>query len=203
MAEDFERLVGVLKGLPGVGYRSAQRMALHLLLEKPADLPALVDSLTTAQENICACERCGNMATDSLCDVCASPKRDAATICVVERVPDLMALERAGGYNGLYHVLGGKLSPINGVGPNQLNIASLRKRIEQESTTELILAIANDIEGEATCHYIAEELSGLEPLKISRIAFGLPSGGSIPFSDQLTLKNALAGRSSLAMELNA
>jgi len=200
MAEDFERLVGVLKGLPGVGYRSAQRMALHLLLENPADLPALVESLNTARENICACERCGNMATDNLCDICQSPKRDASTICVVERVPDLMALERAGGYNGLYHVLGGKLSPINGVGPGQLNLESLRQRLQSENISELILAIANDIEGEATCHYIAEELATAEGLKISRIAFGLPSGGSIPFSDQLTLKNALKGRGALLME---
>jgi len=130
--------------------------------------------------------------------VCKNPKRDAGKICVVERVPDLVSLERSGAYNGLYHVLGGRLSPINGVGPDRLRLEMLRSRIKEQNVSELVLALSNDIEGEATCYYITHELlKDCGELNISRIAFGIPSGSSLTFSDQVTLKSALEGRRAL------
>ena len=196
MTPAFESLVALLKRLPGVGYRSAERMALHLLLERPEELLPLMSALENAHHDIRACTRCGNLAQDELCSICQNTKRDASKICVVERVPDLVALERAGVYGGLYHVLGGRLSPISGVGPDKLSLAALKHRVEHEGVQEIVLALSNDIEGEATCHYITHELlkDHSATLKISRIAFGVPSGASLTYSDQITLKSALEGR---------
>ena len=158
MTPAFERLQKQLKQLPGLGYRSAERIALHLLVEKPAQLPALVDALEAAAAGVRRCERCGNIAEGELCAICADERRDRAVVCVVEHVPDLVALERSGAYRGSYHVLHGKLSPIQGIGPEQLNVASLRARLDAGEVTELILALSNDVEGEATCHYLTEQL---------------------------------------------
>lgn len=201
MTPAFDNLVAMLKRLPGVGYRSAERMALHLLLERPEELLPLQQAIENARNEIHPCERCGNLAQEKTCDICQNPKRDQAKICVVERVPDLVALERSGVYGGLYHVLGGRLSPINGIGPQRLNLAALKMRIQSEGTAEVVLALSNDIEGEATCHYITHELLKDEKdfgaLKISRIAFGIPSGASLTYSDQITLKSALDGRTTV------
>lgn len=196
MTPAFDNLVALLKRLPGVGYRSAERMALHLLLERPEELLPLMSALENAHTDIHPCARCGNLAQEEQCDICQNPKRDASKICVVERVPDLVALERAGVYGGLYHVLGGRLSPISGVGPDKLGLAALKRRVEHEGVQEIVLALSNDIEGEATCHYITHELlkDHSAILKISRIAFGVPSGASLTYSDQITLKSALEGR---------
>jgi recombination protein RecR len=190
----FEKLQKHLKQLPGLGYRSAERIALHLLVEKPARLPALVTALTEAAQAVKRCARCGNLAEGELCAICADEKRDRTVVCVVEHVPDLVALERSAAYRGTYHVLHGKLSPIHGVGPDDLNLASLRERVAGGEVLELILALPNDVEGEATCHYITEHLPGDRPLKISRIGFGLPSGGGVLYADSVTLKSALEGR---------
>jgi recombination protein RecR len=197
MTPAFEKLQKHLKQLPGVGFRSAERIALHLLVEKPAQLPALVIALEEAARSVRRCERCGNLAETELCGICADERRDGAVVCVVEHVPDLVAIERSGAYRGSYHVLHGKLSPIHGVGPEDLNLGSLRRRVESGEVTELILALSNDVEGEATCHYLTEHLpavAGARTLKVTRIGFGLPSGGGVLYADSVTLKSALEGR---------
>jgi recombination protein RecR len=190
----FEKLQKHLKQLPGLGYRSAERIALHLLVEKPARLPELVAALQAAAAAVRRCERCGNLAEGELCAICADERRDRSTLCVVEHVPDLVAIERSGAFRGMYHVLHGKLSPIHGVGPDDLNLASLRQRIEAGEVTELILALPNDVEGEATCHYVTEHLPAGRAVKTTRIGFGLPSGGGVLYADSVTLKSALEGR---------
>lgn len=183
----------MLKQLPGLGYRSAERIALHVLVERPERLSELVEALTEAAGAIQRCTLCGNLAEEDLCAICADPRRERETICIVEHVPDLVAFERSAAYRGVYHVLYGKLSPINGIGPEQLNLASLEKRLDSEEVVEIILALSNDVEGEATCHYITETLLK-RPIKVSRIGFGLPSGGGVLYADAVTLKSALDGR---------
>lgn len=194
----FDEARSVLKKLPGLGFRSAERIALHLLVEHPEVLPELLTTLATAGEKISRCRRCGNLSEgDSVCPICADSRRDFARICVVEQVPDLMAIERSGVYNGLYHVLHGRLSPIRGIGPEQLNFTALEKRLSEVAIEEIILAPANDIEGEATCHYIRETVLKTFPhIKISRIGFGLPSGATLNYTDPATLRNALESRRS-------
>jgi recombination protein RecR len=194
MTPAFEKLQKHLKQLPGLGFRSSERIALHLLVEKPARLPQLVAALEEAAKVVRRCERCGNLAEGELCEICADEKRDRSVICVVEHVPDLVAIERSGAFRGTYHVLHGKLSPIMGVTPDDLNLAALRARVEAGDVTELILALPNDVEGEATCHYITEHLPPDRPVKTSRIGFGLPSGGGVLYADSVTLKSALEGR---------
>jgi recombination protein RecR len=190
----FEQLQQALKRLPGVGYRSAERMALHLLVEKPERLPALVEALEVAARAVRRCARCGNLAEGESCAVCADARRDGAVVCVVEHVPDLVAMERSGAYRGGYHVLHGRLSPINGVGPGELNWESLKTRLETGEIRELILALGNDVEGEATCHFIQQHLPPGGAVKVSRIGFGLPSGGGVLYADAVTLRSALEGR---------
>lgn len=194
MPSAFEKLQKQLKQLPGLGYRSSERIALHLLVEKPAQLPALVAALQEAARTVRRCARCGNLAEGELCEICADERRDAGVICVVEHVPDLVAIERSGAFRGVYHVLHGKLSPINGVGPDDLNLRSLLARVEAGGVREFILALSNDVEGEATCHYLTEHLPPAHPVKVSRIGFGLPSGGGVLYADSVTLKSALEGR---------
>lgn len=194
MTPAFEKLQKHLKQLPGVGYRSAERIALHLLVEKPARLPALVDALQEAAGAVRRCERCGNLAEAQQCEICADPKRDHAAVCVVEHVPDLVAIERSGAFRGTYHVLHGKLSPIHGVAPEDLNLDTLSRRLVSEPIDELILALSNDVEGEATCHYITQHLPADRKVSITRIGFGLPSGAGVLYADSTTLKSALEAR---------
>jgi recombination protein RecR len=194
MTPAFEKLQKHLKQLPGLGFRSSERIALHLLVEKPGQLPALVAALEEAARAVRRCERCGNLAETDSCAICADERRDPAVVCVVEHVPDLVAIERSGAFRGSYHVLHGKLSPIHGIGPDELNLAALRARVAAGAVRELILALSNDVEGEATCHYLTEHLPSGHPLKISRIGFGLPSGGGVLYADSVTLKSALEGR---------
>ena len=197
MTPSFEKLQQALKQLPGIGYRSAERIALNLLVEKPARLPALVAALQEAAQSVWRCARCGNLAEgDEPCAVCADERRDAGVVCVVEHVPDLVAIERSGAFRGVYHVLHGKLSPINGMGPEELNLAALLARVESGAVRELILALSNDVEGEATCHYLTQHLPAAHPVKVSRIGFGLPSGGGVLYADSVTLKSALDARRS-------
>jgi recombination protein RecR len=190
----LERLQKELKRLPGLGYRSAERIALHLLVEKPGQLPELVAALQEAAKSLHRCARCGNLSEQDLCAVCSDERRNRRLVCVVEHVPDLVALERSGAFRGVYHVLHGRLSPLHGVGPEDLNLAPLLARIEAGEIDELILALANDVEGEATCHYLAEHLPAGRPVKVARIGFGLPSGGGVLYADAVTLKSALDGR---------
>jgi recombination protein RecR len=194
MTPAFEQLQKHLKQLPGLGYRSAERIALHLLVGKPDRLPALVTALEEAARTVRRCVRCGNLAEEALCPLCADERRDQAVVCVVEHVPDLVALERSGAYRGVYHVLHGKLSPIHGVTPDDLNFAALFERVRAGGVTELILALSNDVEGEATCHYLTGQLPADRPVAITRIGFGLPSGGGVLYADSVTLKSALESR---------
>lgn len=194
MTPAFERLQQQLKQLPGVGYRSAERMALHLLVGKPGALPVLINALEEAARSVRRCQRCGNLAETEHCTLCADERRDHGIVCVVENIPDLVALERSGAYRGVYHVLHGKLSPIHGIGPGELNLATLLSRVQAGEVRELILALSNDVEGEATCHYLTEHLPAGGAVQVTRIGFGLPSGGGVLYADSVTLKSALDAR---------
>jgi len=213
----FEHLLKTLKQLPGLGHRSAERIALHLLVEKQERLPRLVAALDEAARSVRRCTRCGNLAEAELCPICADPARDHGLVCVVEQVPDLVAIERSGAYRGTYHVLHGKLSPIQGVGPEDLHLAPLLERLAAVEIRELVLALSGDVEAEATCHYLtaqvaevtraatASALVGTESeesvvaptppaVTVTRIGFGLPSGGGVLYADSVTLKSALEAR---------
>lgn len=193
MTPALEQLQKLLKQLPGIGYRSAERIALHLLVEKPARLPELISALQLAATNVRRCSICGNLSEAEHCPVCADSRRGNGQVCVVEYVTDLAAIERSGAYRGRYHVLHGKLSPIRGVAPEDLNLDALFDRIKAGEITELILALSNDVEGEATCHFLTERLPPTG-MKVSRIGFGLPSGSGVLYADAVTLKSALEGR---------
>lgn len=193
MTPSLEQLQKQLKQLPGIGYRSAERIALHLLVEKPERLPELVNALQAAAKGVRRCTVCGNLAEEEVCPICADEKRRTGQVCVVENVQDLAAIERSGAFRGRYHVLHGKLSPIRGVAPEDLNFATLLQRIEAGEATELILALSNDVEGEATCHYLIERLPKTG-VTVTRIGFGLPSGSGVLYADAVTLKSALEGR---------
>lgn len=194
MTPAFDKLLQELKRLPGLGYRSAERVAMHLLVEHPERLSGLTEALREAGESVGRCETCGNIAEGVVCAICEDARRDPASVCVVEHVPDLAAIERSGAWAGRYHVLQGKLSPIRGIGPEELNFEALERRIKDGPVRELVLALSNDIEGQATCHYIQEELVKARPVKVTRIGFGLPSGGGVTYADSVTLRSALEGR---------
>jgi recombination protein RecR len=194
MASAFDRLMEALKKLPGVGYRSSERIALHLLVGKPEQLNSLVEALVDASKSIRRCTRCGNLSEDTLCPICADSRRDQRLVCVVENVPDLVAIERSGSWRSGYHVLHGKLSPMQGVGPEDLNIPSLFSRIESGEVDELVLALPNDVEGEATCHFLQERIPPGRNVRVTRIGFGIPSGGGVLYADSVTLKSALDSR---------
>ncbi len=197
MTPVFEQLVQALKALPGLGYRSAEKIALHILVEKPQKTASLVDLLTSASEKLGACSNCGNLTEEKQCKICLSNERNDESLCVVEGVTDLHAMEQAGVFRGKYHVLHGKLSPIRGIGPEQLNLQTLRSRIDEGSVEEVILALGNDMEGEATCYYIMQEILEGRSLRVSRIGFGLPSGGGLTYADETTLRSAMEGRQTM------
>lgn len=194
MTPAFEKLLQELKRLPGLGFRSAERIAMHLLVEQPEALEGLMESMGEARTAVRRCDTCGNISESPKCAICEDERRNAGSLCVVEHVPDLIAIERSAAWKGQYHVLHGKLSPIHGVGPEDLNLQSLKARIESGEITEFVLALSNDIEGQATCHYIQEEIVGERPIKVTRIGFGLPSGGGVTYADSVTLRSALEGR---------
>jgi recombination protein RecR len=194
VASALETLQRELKRLPGLGYRSAERIALHLLVEKPERLAGLVGALQDAAQAVRRCARCGNLAEAQTCAICADPHRDHRAVCVIEHVPDLLAIEHSGAWRGVYHVLYGRLSPISGVAPADLNFEPLLARLAAGEIDELILALANDVEGEATCHYLLERIPPGAAVKATRIGFGLPSGGGVLYADSVTLKNALESR---------
>lgn len=196
MTTAFDRLQEALRKLPGVGYRSSERIALHLLVGKPDQLATLVEALGEASRSIHRCSRCGNLSEDTLCSVCADPRRDQRSVCVVEHVPDLVAIERSGSWRSGYHVLHGKLSPLHGVGPDDLNISSLIARVVAGEIDEIVLALPNDVEGEATCHYIQEHMAKESNVRVTRIGFGIPSGGGVVYADSVTVKSALDSRRS-------
>ncbi len=187
-------LVAELKRLPGIGPRSAERMAVWLLQNKKSEPLQLADALAKADAEIIPCPVCGFFATREACDLCDDPKRDDSVLCVVEQATDVLPLERSGAFKGRYHCLGGKLSPLDRVSPEDLNITELMRRVEAVAgETEIILALGADVEGEATSNYLAEMMRG-RPVRITRIAQGLPAGGGLEHADELTLIRALQGR---------
>ncbi|MBO6861682.1 MAG: recombination protein RecR [Alphaproteobacteria bacterium] len=195
--QEIERVIQLLSRLPGLGPRSARRAALLLIRRKESLMQPLAMALAEAAEKIRTCTTCGNLDTADTCSICRDPARDAATLCVVEQVADLWALERTGIFRGRYHVLGGVLSAIDGVGPEDLNIATLLDRVGPEkSVSEVILAMNLTVDGQTTAHYITERL---EPsgVKVSRLAHGVPVGGELDYLDDGTLATALKARQSV------
>ena len=192
----LERLIQILSRLPGLGPRSARRVALHLLKKRETTLLPLVAALEEAGRTIRACRICGNFCEDDICPICADPKRDPSQICVVEGVEDLWALERAGAFKGRYHVLGGTLSALDGVGPDQLAIGGLLGRLRDNGVKEVILALGATVDGQTTAHYIADRLSGL-PVTVTRLGHGVPVGGELDYLDEGTLTAAFKARRTL------
>lgn len=189
-----KQLVAELKRLPGIGSRSAERMAVWLLRHKKAEPLALAGAILEAHETIIACPVCGFFATREVCEICADPRRDEALLCVVEQATDVLPLERSGAFKGRYHCLGGKLSPLDRVSPEDLNIPELMRRVDEAGEEmEIILALGADVEGEATSNYLADMLRG-KSVRVTRIAQGLPAGGGLEHADELTLMRALQGR---------
>ncbi len=191
-----EEIVALLSRLPGVGRRTATRYAFHLLGEPPELARALGEGLLRLHERVRSCERCGNWGEDVLCEICTDPRRDASLLCIVSRIQDLMAIERAGVFGGRYHVLPGLLAPLDGVGPECIPLDPLRRRVHEEGVREVVLATPLSVEGEATAHYVAEALGGAG-VRVSRIASGVPLGGELEWTDRLTLGRAFEGRRSL------
>jgi recombination protein RecR len=191
-----QRLVDEMARLPGIGQKTAQRLAFHLLAVEETDARRLATAIVDMREQVSQCSRCFNVAAGEECSICRDTRRDNSLVCVVERPQDVVVVERTQEFRGRYHVLGGSLSPINGIGPGQIRIEELKARIEPEGITELILATNPTVEGDATAMYIARELKPLG-VKVTRLASGLPVGGDLDYADELTLGRALAGRMEL------
>ncbi|HYB11768.1 MAG TPA: recombination mediator RecR [Alphaproteobacteria bacterium] len=190
---EIDRLIRMLAKLPGLGPRSARRAALHLLKRREALLEPLATALADAAKHVRACSRCGNIDTTDPCTICADARRDSSVLCVVEEVADLWALERAGLFKGRYHVLGGTLSALDGVGPDQLSIPRLVQRVREERVSEVILATNATVDGQTTAHYIADRLASLN-ITVTRLAHGVPLGGELDYLDDGTLAAALKAR---------
>jgi recombination protein RecR len=190
---EIERLVQLLARLPGLGPRSARRAALHLIRKRDELLAPLADALQTARETIVTCHICGNADTRDPCTLCRDGERDPHTLIVVETVADLWALERAGALSARYHVLGGTLSPLDGIGPKDINLASLIERVAGGSVHEVILAVSATVDGQATAHYITGQLAN-QNVKITRLALGVPVGGELDYLDEGTLAAAIRSR---------
>ena len=188
-------LIDELGRLPGVGPKSAQRIAFYLLQADAVDVRRLVDALTEVKAKVRFCETCGNVAEGVQCKICADPRRDPALICVVEEPKDVVAIERTREFKGRYHVLGGAISPLDGIGPDQLRIRELMARLSDGVVTEVILATDPNIEGDATAAYLSRFLKDMD-LRVTRLASGLPVGGDLEYADEVTLGRAFAGRRS-------
>lgn len=189
----LQDLVDELGRLPGIGPKSAQRLAFHLLQADPADARRLADAIVRVKERIRFCRRCWNVAEQDECRVCRDSRRDPGLLCVVEEPRDVIAIERTREFRGRYHVLGGAISPIDGIGPDQLHIRELIQRVEPEGVDEVIIATNPNVEGEATASYLARLLTPLG-VRVTRIASGLPVGGDLDYADEVTLSRAFTGR---------
>jgi recombination protein RecR len=192
----IERLIAALRRLPGIGDKSATRLAFFLLSAPEALVAELADAIARVKREIVLCEICFDLTDASPCAICRDPKRDAASVCVVEEPADRAAIERSGGFAGRYHVLGGVLSPLDGVGPEVLRIAELEARVRGGGLREVILATNPNAEGDATAHLIAERLAGLGA-RVTRIAYGMPLGGDLEYADHVTVGRSLANRKEL------
>jgi recombination protein RecR len=193
LPEPITSLVAALNRLPGIGPRSAERIALHLVQSERADARQLADAIIRARERIQLCANCGALTETSPCEICADTRRDGSVVCVVEQPVDILSIEKSGTYRGKYHVLGGKISPLDGIEPDDLRITELEKRLEKEPIKEIVIALGTDVEGDATGFYLAKRLTR-SGLKMTRIAHGLPAGTGLEFADELTLSRALEGR---------
>jgi recombination protein RecR len=190
---EIDRLIQVLARLPGLGPRSARRVALHLIKNRDKLMQPLSDALGVALERIVVCDTCGNIDSKSPCSICLDPRRDRTQLCVVEDVADLWALERAEAFKGSYHVLGGVLSPLNGVGPEDLHLANIKQRVETEGVSEVLLATSATVDGQTTAHYVTDLVQGLG-INVSRLAHGVPVGGELDYLDEGTLVAAVRSR---------
>ncbi len=193
LPDSITALIAALNELPGVGPRSAERIALHLVQSENAAVKRLADAMLAARERIKFCDTCGALTEKSPCSICADPRRDGSLLCVVERAVDILTIEKSNAFRGKFHVLGGRISPLDGVEPEDLRIAELEKRLKREPVREIVIALATDVEGDATSSYLAKRLAR-PGLKISRIAYGLPAGSGLEYADELTLTRALEGR---------
>ncbi|MET3961660.1 recombination protein RecR [Marmoricola sp. OAE513] len=191
----LQDLIDELGQLPGVGPKGAQRIAFHLLAADPVDVRRLADTLIEVKAKARFCSICGNVAEEEQCRICRDPRRDLSLICVVEESKDVVAIERTREFRGRYHVLGGAISPLEGIGPEQLRIRELMQRLEDGVVTEIILATDPNIEGDATAAYLTRMLRSME-LTVTRLASGLPVGGDLEYADEVTLGRAFAGRRS-------
>ena len=195
LSPSVENLVTQLTKLPGIGRRTAQRLAFHILSTQPEDALALSRAIEEVKARVRFCRECGNLTEDELCDVCADARRDRSVICVVEQPVDVVSVERTGEYQGLYHVLGGALSPLDGVEPSDLRIDGLLARVAANGVSEVVLATNPTMTGEATAAYLADRLR--DTVRVTRLASGLPVGGDLEYADEVTLGRALAGRRSM------
>lgn len=189
----IQDLIDALGRLPGIGPKSAQRIAFHILQTDSEVAASLVDAIRTVKERVKFCTECGNVSEEAQCRICRDPRRDSTSICVVEESKDVIAIERTREFRGKYHVLGGAISPIDGIGPEQLRIRELLARLTDSAVVEVILATDPNLEGEATATYLARLLKPLK-LKVSRLASGLPVGGDLEYADEVTLGRAFEGR---------
>jgi recombination protein RecR len=193
LPESLTELLTALNKLPGIGPRSAERLALHLVQSDPAAVQQLAQALVRARERIRSCSVCGALTEQTPCSLCTDPRRDGSLVCVVEKPVDIISIEKAGSYRGKFHVLGGRISPLDGVQPEDLRIVELENRLTQEPIKEIILALGTDVEGDATSAYLSKRLAA-RGVKVTRIAHGLPVGSGLEFADELTLSRALEGR---------
>ena len=192
-SDAVQNLIDQLGRLPGVGPKSAQRVAYHLLKVPKEDALALATAISTAKDRVRFCDVCHNLSEAERCSICADPRRDASVVCVVEEPRDIIAVEKTGGFHGRYHVLGGAINPMEGIGPDQLKVRELLARIDTDGVVEVILCTNPNLEGDTTAMYLARLLTPLE-IAVTRIASGLPVGGDLEYADELTLGRALEGR---------
>ncbi len=193
LPEPISALISALNRLPSVGPRSAERIALHLAQAEAESVRQLAQAILAARERIQACQTCGALTDRQPCAICSDPRRDGSLICLVEQPADVISIEKSGTYRGKYHVLAGKISPLNGVEPEDLRITELEMRLGKETIKEIIIALGTDVEGDATSFYLAKRLAG-KGVKTTRIAHGLPAGSGLEFADELTLSRALEER---------
>ena len=199
LPKPIEALVAELSKLPSVGPRSAERLALHLIQADSIVSNRLAEVLVSSRKQIVECDECGGLTEKTPCNICSNPSRDKRLICVVERAVDILNVEKSGAFRGVYHVLGGKVSPMNGIGPEELRLDELEKRLVNGEIKEVIIALGTDVEGDATSHYLAKRLCK-QNVDVSRIAHGLPAGSGLEFADELTLSQALEGRRELEVD---
>jgi recombination protein RecR len=189
----IENAVNEFARLPGIGKKTALRLVLHLLKQDPAQVKLFGEVVTRMRDQIKFCKTCHNVSDDEICSICSSPSRNKSLVCVVENIRDVMAIENTQQFNGVYHVLGGIISPIDGIGPDQLNIYSLVERVQQQGVEEIIMALSPTIEGDTTIYYLSKKLKDF-PVKITTIARGIAFGGELEYADEMTLARSISNR---------